>query len=230
MPIDRTLLRDMPLFHGLTAVEMDRVLLHAALVHVASGAAVFDQGAPAGMFFLLLRGRLKVSQVTSDGQQVLVRIVSPGDLFGFARALNRTDYPGTARAVVDSAVVGWPMGDWPVVVEASPRVAASALLTLGQRLDEAHTRLREMSTEEVERRIAHTVLRLADRAGRVEAGGIRVDFPISRQDVAQLSGTTLHTASRVLSAWEGRGYVASGRQRLTVIDRDALRRLADPEI
>ncbi|MFT3691441.1 Crp/Fnr family transcriptional regulator [Paenirhodobacter sp.] len=230
MSIDRSLLSNLPLFRGLDGEGMARVLLNATLRDVARGETVFDQGAPAERFYLLLRGRLKVSQVTPDGQQVMVRIVHPGDLFGFARALNRPDYPGTARAVVDSTVTGWPMEDWPAVVEASPPVAASALRTLGKRLDEAHTRLRELSTEEVERRIAHTVLRLADRAGRVEAEGIRLDFPISRQDVAQLSGTTLHTASRILSAWEGRGWVAGGRQRLTVVDRAALARLADPEI
>lgn len=229
MSVDRTLLRELPLFCRLDEAELAQVMRHALATDAPRGSRIFAQGDVADRFYLLLRGWLKVSQVTPDGQQILVRIVNPGDLFGFARALNRPDYPGTARAVVDSLVIGWPMADWPLVVEASPTVAASAMRTLGQRLDEAHTRLRELSTEEVERRIAHTVLRLADRAGRAEQGGIRVDFPISRQDVAQLSGTTLHTASRVLSGWESRGWVASGRQRLTVTDRRALARLADPD-
>ncbi len=84
-----------------------------------------------------------------------------------------------------------------------------------------------MSTQEVERRVARTVLRLIDKAGRPEAGGIRVDFPISRRDIAEMTGTTLHTVSRILSAWEAQGLVEGGRQKLMVRDIPALTRLAE---
>ncbi|MCY1237843.1 Crp-like helix-turn-helix domain protein [compost metagenome] len=84
-----------------------------------------------------------------------------------------------------------------------------------------------MSTEEVERRVAHTVLRLAEQAGKPEGGGVRIDFPISRQDIAEMTGTTLHTVSRILSAWEGQGLVQGGRQKLMLKDIPGLRRLAE---
>jgi len=99
--------------------------------------------------------------------------------------------------------------------------------TIGERLEEAHTRIREMSTEEVERRVAHAVLRLARKAGRKEDGGIRIDFPISRQDIAEMTGTTLHTVSRILSAWEGLGLVEGGRQKLLVRNVAGLTELAE---
>lgn len=227
--IDISLVRNLPLFRQMDPAALARLMVRATSRRVAPGDLVFEQGAPAETFYLLLHGRLKVSQVTSDGQQIMVRIVHPGDLFGFARALARPDYPGTARAAVDSIVVGWPMADWDSVVENNPRLAINAMQTIGQRLDEAHTRLREMSTEEVERRVAHAVLRLAEKAGRVEDTGTRIDFPITRQDIAEMTGTTLHTVSRLLSAWEGQGLVTGGRQKLTVIDAEALARIADPE-
>jgi CRP-like cAMP-binding protein len=84
-----------------------------------------------------------------------------------------------------------------------------------------------MSTEEVERRVAHAVLRLSRQAGRKEEDGIRIDFPISRQDIAEMTGTTLHTVSRILSAWEARGLVEGGRQKLLVRDMNGLSALAD---
>ena len=84
-----------------------------------------------------------------------------------------------------------------------------------------------MSTEEVERRVAHTVIRLSKKAGRVEAGGIRIDFPISRQDIAEMTGTALHTVSRILSAWEANGLVEGGRQNLLLRDLAGLQVLAD---
>jgi CRP-like cAMP-binding protein len=102
-----------------------------------------------------------------------------------------------------------------------------SLAGVGQRLEEAHTRLRELSTEEVEKRVAHTVLRLAKQAGKKEDAGIRIHFPISRQDIAEVTGTTLHTVSHLLSAWESKGLVEGGRQKLLVRDVAGLTALAD---
>ncbi len=230
MAINTDLLRKFSLFEDLDTAAMTRLLARATLRRVAAGEVVFRQGEPAHSFFLLVSGRLKVGQVTEDGQQVMVRVVYPGDLFGFARALGRSDYPGTSRAAVDAEVVSWPMADWDAVVQSTPRLAVNAIQTIGQRLDEAHTRLREMSTQDVERRVAHAVLRMIHHAGRQEPEGVRIDFPISRQDIAEMTGTTLHTVSRILSAWEGQGLVRGGRQRLTVLDASALRQVADSEI
>lgn len=229
MAIDISQVRNLPLFRQMEPAALTRLLARATVRRVLQNEAIFEQGARAVAFYLLLHGRLKVSQVTPDGQQVMVRVVHPGDLFGFARALARPDYPGTARAAVESIVVSWPMTDWDAVVENNPRLAINAMQTIGQRLDEAHTRLREMSTQEVERRVAHAVLRLAEQAGRVEASGTRIDFPITRQDLAEMTGTTLHTVSRVLSSWESQGLVRGGRQKLTVVDAQGLSRIADPE-
>lgn len=229
MAIDVSLVRKLALFKQMEPETLARLTSRATTLRILQGETVFEQGAEARSFYLLLHGRLKVSQVTSDGQQVMVRVVHPGDLFGFARALSRPDYPGTARAAVESLALSWPMSEWDAVVENDSRLAINAMQTLGQRLGEAHTRLREMSTQEVERRVAHTVLRLAQQAGRAEKAGTRIDFPITRQDIAEMTGTTLHTVSRLLSRWEAQGLVLGGRQKLTVTDAVGLARVADPE-
>jgi CRP-like cAMP-binding protein len=215
------------MFERMPDGDIEALLAQAASKRIGPGEAFFEQGAPATHFFLLVNGRLKVTQVTADGQQIIVRVVHPGDLFGFARALRRPDYPGTAIGAVESLALCWPTDLWPQVVDRSPQVAATALNTIGQRLEEAHTRIREMSTEEVERRVAHTVIRLSKQAGRPENGGVRIDFPISRQDIAEMTGTTLHTVSRILSAWEAKGLVEGGRQKLLVRDLAKLQALAD---
>ncbi|HEV7435807.1 MAG TPA: Crp/Fnr family transcriptional regulator [Pseudorhizobium sp.] len=227
MKIDKSLVRDFSLFKEMSPESVDVLLGHATSKRYVGGEAVFEQGGSATHFFLLLHGRLKVNQVTASGQQIIVRVVHPGDLFGFAKALQRSDYPGTAVAVTDSVALGWPTHLWPDFINHNPRLAVSAMQTIGQRLEEAHTRIREMSTEEVERRVAHTVLRLTKQAGKKEEAGIRIDFPISRQDIAEMTGTTLHTVSRILSAWEGKGLVEGGRQKLLVRDVVALSALAE---
>jgi CRP-like cAMP-binding protein len=227
LKIDKSVVKSFPMFEAMPDVDIEALLSTAVARRVGAGGSFFEQGAPATHFFLLVNGRLKVTQVTADGQQIIVRVVHPGDLFGFARALRRTDYPGTAISVIESLAICWPTETWPQFIDRSPQVAVSTLNTIGQRLEEAHTRIREMSTEEVERRVAHAVIRLIKQAGKTEAGGIRIDFPISRQDIAEMTGTTLHTVSRILSAWESVGVVEGGRQKLLVRDLPRLEALAE---
>jgi CRP-like cAMP-binding protein len=101
------------------------------------------------------------------------------------------------------------------------------MATIGGRLQDSHTRVLEMSTQQVERRIAQAVLRLANQAGRKTEHGILIDFPISRQDIAEMTGTTLHTVSRTLSGWEDQGLIEGGRQRIVVRDPHRLVMLAE---
>lgn len=214
--LDRSLIRSMPLFEHLSEGDLDDILATAVTRRYPAGTPVFEQGQPADTYYVLLNGRLRVTQVTPEGQQIIVRMVNPGDLFGIAKAMHRTDYPGTATAVSESIALAWPMSGWDDMLARHPALAVNTMKTVGSRLMESQARVRELSTEEVERRVAHTVLRLANQSGRKESGGIRIDFPVSKQDIAEMAGTTLHTVSRILSAWEDAGLVEGGRQKLLV--------------
>ena len=225
--LDRSLLDAAPAFASLTGEEIDTVLAYARSVRYPKGSAVFEQGGIADSFFVLLHGNLQVVKLTPAGQQVVIRYVVPGELFGIAVQMGRPHYPATATTVMDSVALVWPSSSWPLILARCPALADSALRTVGARLDDAHVRVVEMSTEEVERRIAHALLRLVKQAGRKVEDGIQISFPITREDVAQMTGTTLHTVSRILSAWEVKGLVEGGRQRIVVRDPHRLFKLAD---
>jgi len=226
-PIDRSIISALPLFAGLGPAELDDVLRDARSLRVEKNAPVFEQGADASSFFLLLHGHVRAAKTTPDGHQMVVRYVSPGEIFGVAPAIGLSRYPATATAVADSVVLSWPSTRWAELAARYPSIAAGAMQTVGARLQEAHTRIIEMATEEVERRVAHALLRLAKQAGRKIEKGIEIDFPISRQDLAEMTGTTLHSVSRVLSAWEKSGLVEGGRQRIVLADPHGLFVLAN---
>jgi CRP-like cAMP-binding protein len=225
--LDRSVIAGLPMFAGLATDQLDSIVKEAQSVRYSKGTNVFEQDAPATSFFILLHGHLRVAKLTPAGQQVVVRFVAPGEIFGVAKAIGRTTYPATATAVVDSVALSWPSAAWPRLVENNPALATNALQMVGSRLQEAHTRVVEMSTEQVERRVAHALLRLAKQAGRKVEEGVRIDFPISRQDIAEMTGTTLHTVSRILSAWEERGWVAGGRQKIVIREAHKLFVLAE---
>jgi CRP-like cAMP-binding protein len=224
---DRHLLRGIPFFERLDEVALSEALKLASSRRFPAGKAVFEQGAAATHFFVLLSGRLKVTQVTPQGQQIVVRMVNPGDLFGIAKALHREDYPGTATAVIESVALAWPMTAWADLVDRNAAIAGNVLQTIGDRLQEAHARIREISTEEAERRVGHAVLRLANQSGRKEPEGIRIDFPVSKQDIAEMTGTTLYTVSRILSAWQEARIIDGGRQKLLLRNPHRLLMIAD---
>jgi CRP-like cAMP-binding protein len=217
MPIlDKSLVADLPMFAGLEDSDLEAILKEAQSVRYPKGSSVFQQDDEAHSFFILLHGHLRVMKVTPDGQQVVVRFVTAGEMFGIAMAMGRKTYPATAVAVVDSVALVWPAAAWPRLVAKHPSLAVNTIQTVGNRLQDAHTRVIEMSTEQVERRVAHALLRLVQQAGRKGENGIQIDFPISRQDVAEMTATTLHTVSRILSAWEDQGLVESGRQKISI--------------
>jgi CRP-like cAMP-binding protein len=168
-----------------------------------------------------------VTQTTRDGQQVVVRYVGPGEFMGIAAVTAGAIYPATATAVVDSVVLSWSTAAIAAVIARHPQIAVSALGGVGGRLNEAHARLREMSTERVERRIAHALVRLVRQSGARTDEGIEIAFPISRQDIAEMTGTTLHTVSRTLAAWEGDGILAGGRQKIVIRDPHRLVTIAE---
>jgi CRP-like cAMP-binding protein len=227
MTIDRSLVAELPLFTGLAPEDLDAMLEGARSARYPKNTAVFEQGEEAHSFFVLLHGHVRATKSTPDGQQIAVRYVASGEVFGVAMAIGMSRYPATATAVADSVVLVWPASAWPGLVARYPALATNALATVGGRLQDAHTRVIEMSTEQVEQRIAHALLRLAKQAGRKVEGGIEIEFPISRQDVAEMTGTTLHTVSRTLSGWEQNGLVESGRQRIVIRDAHRLFLLAE---
>lgn len=224
---DRSVLASVPVFRGLDETALDAALEVAAPRFVAKNDTMFEQGDKAETFYVLVDGRLKVSQTTQAGQQVVIRYIGPGEFFGCVAVSGQTDYPGTATAVMDSVALGWDAAASKALMERFPKFAMNALSTMGSRVQEAHSRLRELATEQVEQRVARAVLRLAQQAGQKVQEGVRIEFPLTREDIAQMTGTTLHTVSRILSRWEDDGVISSGRQQIIIRKPHALVTIAE---
>ena len=228
MPPELELIARLPLFSPLSDNELEDAVAHAQQCDVLKGDFVFQQGEPARHFFFLLGGHLQISQLTAAGERVVVRYVCAGELFGIARAMALSHFPASAVAVENSSVLRWPSAQWESLSRVCPHLNYHVVRALGQRLQDAHQRIRELSTERVEQRLAHALLRLAQHSGRSTGNGVSIDFPLSRQNLAEMTGTTLHTVSRLLSAWKERGLLELGRQHVALLDLDGLARYAEP--
>lgn len=225
--LDGSAIRHLDFFKDLDGAALDDIAGMARPERIPRGEVLFQQGEPPRAIFMVLSGRLKAIQVTPEGRQVVVRLAGPGDLIGHVSVFAEKPYPATPTAVTDSIALVWSP---PAFIELMGRhrpLSLAVVRNMGKFIEEAHTRLRESSTERVERRIAHAVLRLVRQAGHRIEGGVEISFPITRQDIALMTGATLHTVSRVLSAWEQQGVVDGGRQHLVLRDPHALVRIAE---
>lgn len=228
--IDPAMLSGVALFQGLERDDLRVVLERADWRRVKKGEAVFRQGDSADSVFVLVTGHVRVGQETADGQQVVIRFINPWEMMGCVAVSGGTEYPGTARAVEDSGVLVWRQDTLDGLIDRFPRIARNALGTVSNRLQDTQRQLREIATERVDRRIAHALARLTELSGRPTGnGGLEIDFPISRKDLADMTGTTLHTVSRTLSSWESRGFVSNARQRIIVDRPDEILRIADED-
>ena len=209
-------LRQVGLFQGLSLPELTTVLQAARQRVVPQDAFFFHQGDQATALYMLIRGRVRLTQVTPAGQQVILRIVSSGEMYGGIAALGETTYPAAAQTLEASAALVWDSDNMTRLMEAHPRIALNALRLLAGRYQEMQDRYRELATERVERRVARALLRLVRQIGRKVENGVLIDFPLSREDLAELTGTTLYTVSRILSGWEKQGLIETGRQRILI--------------
>jgi CRP-like cAMP-binding protein len=226
-PLDPATLARAGLFEGLDAGALETVARTSRPTRVEAGADFFVQGDVAEAFYVLLTGQVKIVQLSPEGHQVVIRYIGAGDVFGAVPLFCNTGYPGTAVAVVDSLAARWDRAATDRLMAAHPRITANALAIVGARLQELQQRYREIATERVERRVAHALLRLVQQAGKRVEGGVRIEFPISRQDIGEMTGTTLHTVSRILSAWEQAGLLESGRQRIVIRKPHAIVAIAE---
>ncbi len=225
--LDISLIYDVPPFQGLKREELRTLLGQANSQRFAKGDYIFSQGEKVHSFFVLLDGHIKVVKITANGEQVIARFISSGELFGIATALGLSQYPANAIAAVDCVALAWPDHKWKSIAEAYPAFATNTYHMVGERLQESQDRLVEMATERVEQRVANAILNLANQTGKKTDEGVLIDFPITRQEISEMTGSTLHTVSRLLSTWEGQGIIRSSRKKIVVIEGHKIMLLAN---
>lgn len=213
----QAMLRDAELFQGLDDRALRALVTSCASRHVASGTALLKQGDAPHHLFIVAAGQFKMTSVSKEGSQTTLRFMNRGDIIGCAAVFRGIPYPATATAVTDSTAMSWTAPQFVQFLRTYPRLAENSLSIVGARASEMLQRLREATTEPVAQRIARALLRLANQASPGDWGK-SVNLKLSRQDLAELSGTSLYTASRVISGWSRDGIVEGGRQQIRVLD------------
>jgi CRP-like cAMP-binding protein len=215
-------LHNSPLLNGLSQHEALEVVKASVRKEWKADSWVYRHSDPATQFYMLESGRIKLLQVGTRGAEMVLRFSAPGQIFGHAAFLKKSAYPCSALVVGVSRTLSWSTESVWQLMREHPRLAENVMQILLTQLVQLQDRCLNLAGESVERRLACSVSQLALSIGKKSGRATVISDGFSAKDLADLSGTTIFTVSRVLGEWERRGFIKKGRGWVAVLDLGAL--------
>lgn len=228
MPTQATaFLKACAVFAGVPAREIEALSAVAQERAYRAREYIFSEGEAATWFCVVRSGHVKILRTSREGKDVVLELLGPGEPFGGVAVIERRPYPASAQATEPSTVLRIPQEPIVALAERHPSIIREMALMIGRRLRAAHDSMKSLAVDPVEARLAATLLRLAEREGTREGRGIRLPFHLTRQSLADMTGTTVETAIRIVSRWLRDGVVREDGTHLVLGDLEALRGIAE---
>jgi CRP/FNR family transcriptional regulator len=215
-----------PLFNRIAVEDRRRLEAVAEVRRYGRGDVIFDEGAPSNWFVVIAAGRVKVTKTTPGGKDVILELLGAGDPLGAVAAYEGRPFPATAVAIEDTTCILLPRREFFELMERFPSLSRGLLLGLTHRLMEMTRRIAELTGSHVEPRFARLFLKLADEMGHQEGARTVIPVTLTRQDLADLTGTTVETCIRLMSRWNKQDIVRTEKTCFVLVDRETLEALA----
>lgn len=193
---------------------------------VMAGQAVYFEGDASERLYLVAMGKIKLVRHTSSGREILLDILQRGEYFGNPAAIGGQDYTETAIAQTDGCILQISASNFEKVLMQYPGVTIKVLKAVTQRLEDSQEIIKQLSSYTIDRRVAAALVRLAGKLGEQQQRGVLIQLPLSRQDLAAMTGATIETVSRAMSRFSAEGLISTGRKWVSVNDLARLEEFA----
>jgi CRP-like cAMP-binding protein len=220
-----TLVHSFPLFADIPIEACREIVAQAQTKEFLRRETIYQEGDSIRRTILLISGCVKITQLGENGSEVILRLNGSGDVIGKIDIQKHARHCSKAQTLRASTVLIWDASVFEALSVRYPALRKNTMRSLSSQLEELEQRFREISTEKVASRLSREIVRLLAQVGRVVNG--TVEIALSREELAQLTGTTLFTVSRLLSDWDQRGIVSTRREAVSVNDLVALQQLAE---
>jgi CRP/FNR family transcriptional regulator len=218
-----------PLFSSLSEEEIGEIRRCMKIRVFKKKDTIFSEGDPSNRFFVLVSGKVKITKLSREGKEIIIELISKGDFFGGFAVLKGFPYPANAIAMEDSSVLLISRTDFLRVIERFPNIMYQVTAHLSERVREFPDTLKNIALERVESRIASLLLKLAEKTGKKTAAGeTEIDMKLTKQDIAEMVGTTVETAIRVMSRLKKAGLISNMGGRIIIRNRKGLLAVVNP--
>ena len=221
-------LKKIPIFSALNDEELKEIQSYLIKENFKKKQDIFSEGDPSDWFYILISGKVKITKMSVDGREIIIELISPPDFFGGFAVLKGFPYPANAVAMEDSNVIKISRHNLLKVIDRFPNVMYDMTANLGDRIREFHDTLKNIALERVESRIAALLLKLADKTGEKKDKTILINMRLTKQDIAEMVGTTVETTIRVMSKFKKSGYIDDKEGKVLIKNLEALESIVYP--
>ena len=223
----RDILQAMPFFAGLSERDWEKVIDLFSERQYQKDDYIFLEGEAPEALYIIRTGKVKVLRHSTDGKDVVLRVGGVGHLLGTVAVFDGGGYPGTAQVIEECTALVIARNDCLTLVNRYPVFALAVISDLGSRLRSSAEQIRSLAVERVEQRIARVLLKLAETAGSDSPEGRVIEMPLTRQDVADMTGTTVETAIRVMSKFRRLELIKTRRGKVVLVELAALQEISE---
>jgi len=219
-------LKKIDLFKNLSDEELKELEHHITTETCRKKNNIFTEGDAPEWFYIVSSGKVKITKISHDGKEIILEIISPHDIFGGVAVLRNFPYPANAVAMEDSEILKISRKNLIRLVDRFPNLMYCIALRLGDRMKSSYDSLKNIALERVEARIAALLLKLGNKVGVKTDEGLMIDMRLTKQDVADMVGTTVETSIRTFSKFKKDGLVMDSNGKIIIKDREGLMRLS----
>ncbi|MHB0867641.1 MAG: Crp/Fnr family transcriptional regulator [Thermoleophilia bacterium] len=218
----KAVLKHSPVFQGMSDAELDEIVPLVVQRRLRKDTVIFHEHDPAAAFYLVKKGRVKIYKVAPDGREQVLAMLGDGQIFGDVPTFDGGPYPATAATMDDSELYLIRREDLLAVVRRYPEIAIKVIAVLGARLRQSLELVHDLSFKQVPHRLAGLLLKLGEEYGEQQEAGTLINLSLSRQELADIVGTSRETVTRELKKMERAGLLAIDRRHITITDREQL--------
>ena len=219
--------KKIPIFGTLNASDMEEVKPYLIPAKFRKKEVIFSEGDPSDWLYVVIKGKVKITKLSQNGREIILEIISPMDFFGGVAVMRGFPYPANAVAMDDAELLKISRSNLMRILDRFPNLMYCMAMNIGDRIKGSHEALKNIAVEKVESRIASMLIKLADKAGSepLGDGSVTIDMKLTKQDIAEMVGTTVETSIRTMSKFKKLGIVSEKSGKITIKDINKLKAL-----
>lgn len=217
------ILRCSPLLASLSESDVSDISVYSKMHRYSRGDVIWNRGQQLDFFGAVGAGFVKMVQTTPTGQDLTNEIMGPGQVFGLLGLLDGKGCPLTAKAVCDTVILHIPKTEFLQAYQTNGILKDRVVYAATTKIRDSQNYIKLFATGKVDQRIAAVLLTLSESYGDAQPRGIVITIPLTRQDISEMTGTTVESTIRTLSRLQKLGIITTIKKILVIKKPDELR-------